>query len=140
MATTSRSAGAGRIGSVKLRYLRGGDALADDEDVVVRGGELDPVVLRQDAQRNHEVYGVYGISVFAVRGMTLDEMAQQAPLVRFGRLTLVKAGVIRAAGLRLEPTGRNPRHFDITFDLLDEGVARLCRCEHEVVVNPYHEE
>lgn len=103
-------------------------------------GELDPVVLRQDAQRNHEVYGAYGISVFAVRGMTFDEMAQQAPLVRFGRLTLVKAGVIRAAGLRLEPTGRNPRHFDITFDLLDEGVDRLCRCEHEVVVNPYHEE
>jgi hypothetical protein len=125
---------------VKLRYLRGGDALGDDEDVVVRGGELDPAVLQQDARRNHDIYGVYGISVFAVRGMTLDEMAQQAPLVRFGRLTLVKAGVIRAAGLRLEPTGRNPRHFDITFDQLDEGVDRLCRCEHEVVVNPYHEE
>lgn len=106
----------------------------------MRGGELDPAVLQQDARRNHEIYGVYGISVFAVRGMTLDEMAQQAPLVRFGRLTLVKAGVIRAAGLRLEPTGRNPRHFDITFDQLDEGVDRLCRCEHEVVVNPYHEE
>jgi hypothetical protein len=119
---------------------RRGDALADDEDVVVRGGELDPVVVPQDAQRNHEVYGAYGISVFAVRGMTFDEMAQQAPLVRFGRLTLVKAGVIRAAGLRLEPTGRNPRHFDITFDLLDEVVDRLCRCEHEVVVNPYYEE
>ena len=49
---------------MKLRYLRVGDALADDEDVVVRGGELDPAVLRQDAQRNHVVYGVYGISVF----------------------------------------------------------------------------
>jgi hypothetical protein len=125
---------------VKLRYLRGGDALGDDEDVVVRGGELDPAVLRQDAQRNHEIYGAYGISVFAVRGMTLDEMAQQAPLVRFSRLTLVKAGVIRDAGLRLEPTGRNPRHFDITFDQLDQGVDRLCQCEHEVVVNPYHED
>ena len=125
---------------MKLRYLRGGDALGDDEDVVVRGGDLDPAVLRQDAQRNHEIYGVYGISVFAVRGMTLDEMAQQAPLVRFSRLTLVKAGVIRDAGLRLEPTGRNPRHFDITFDQIDQGVDRLCQCEHEVVVNPYHED
>jgi hypothetical protein len=67
-------------------------------------------------------------------------MAQQAPLVRFSRLTLVKAGVIRHAGLRLEPTGRNPRHFDITFDQLDQGVDRLCQCEHEVVVNPYHED
>ena len=92
-----------------------------------------------DAKRNYEVYGVYGISVFAVRDVTLDEMAQQPPLLRFSRLTLMKAGVIRAAGLRLEPTGRNPRHFDITFDQLDEGVDRLCRCEHQVFDNPYHE-
>ena len=89
---------AGELEHVKLRYLRGGDALGDDEDVVVRGGELDPAVLQQDTRRNHEIYGVYGISVFAVRGMTLDEMAQQAPLVRFGRLTLVKAGVIQLPG------------------------------------------
>jgi hypothetical protein len=124
---------------VKLRYVRGGDDLSDEEDVVVRGGELDFAVLQRDAKRNYEVYGVYGISVFAVRDVTLDEMAQQPPLLRFSRLTLMKAGVIRAAGLRLEPTGRNPRHFDITFDQLDEGVDRLCRCEHQVFDNPYHE-
>ena len=52
----------------------------------------------------------------------------------------MKAGVIRAAGLGLEPTGRNPRYFDITFDQLDEGVESLCQCEHEVFDNPYHEE
>ncbi len=124
---------------MKLRYVRGGDDLSDEEDVVVRGGELDFAVLQRDAKRNYEVYGVYGISVFAVRDVTLDEMAQQPPLLRFSRLTLMKAGVIRAAGLRLEPTGRNPRHFDITFDQLDEGVDRLCRCEHQVFDNPYHE-
>ncbi len=124
---------------MKHRYVRGGDDLSDEEDVVVRGGELDFAVLQRDAKRNYEVYGVYGISVFAVRDVTLDEMAQQPPLLRFSRLTLMKAGVIRAAGLRLEPTGRNPRHFDITFDQLDEGVDRLCRCEHQVFDNPYHE-
>lgn len=124
---------------MKLRYVRGADDLSDEEDVVVRGGELDFAVLQRDAKRNYEVYGVYGISVFAVRDVTLDEMAQQPPLLRFSRLTLMKAGVIRAAGLRLEPTGRNPRHFDITFDQLDEGVDRLCRCEHQVFDNPYHE-
>lgn len=124
---------------MKLRYVRGGDDLSDEEDVVVRGGELDFAVLQRDAKRNYEVYGVYGISVFAVRDVTLDEMAQQPPLLRFSRLTLMKAGVIRAAGLRLEPTGHNPRHFDITFDQLDEGVDRLCRCEHQVFDNPYHE-
>lgn len=124
---------------MKQRYLRLGDDLGDDEAVVVRGGELDPEVLRTDALRNHAVYGCYGISVFAARDLTLDELAQHPPLVRFDRLTIVTAGVLRAAGLRLEPTGRNTRHFDITFEDLDEGVERLCRCEHRVMVNPYHD-
>ena len=64
---------------------------------------------------------------------------QRNHLVRFGVLTLVRAGVLRAAGLRLEPTGRNPRHFTLAFDDLDVGVARLRRCEHETWINPYHE-
>ena len=55
VARASRITGTGKIDNVKLRYVRGGDVLADDEDVVVRGGELDATVLRQDAQRNHEV-------------------------------------------------------------------------------------
>ncbi|MHB1498291.1 MAG: hypothetical protein ACYCXN_10330 [Acidimicrobiales bacterium] len=67
-------------------------------------------------------------------------MAQQARLVRFDRITLIKAGAIRGVGLRLEPTGRNPRHFDITFDQLDEGIDHLCGCEHKAVANPYRED
>jgi hypothetical protein len=91
------------------------------------------------ARRNHAIYGSYGISVFAVRDITLDELAQQRPLVRFERLAVVTVGVLRAAGLRLDPTGRNPRHFDVTFNDLDVGVESLCNCEHRVVVNPYYE-
>lgn len=71
--------------------------------------------------------------------MTVDELAQHVPLVRFGQLTLMTVATLRAAGLRLEPTGRNPRHYDISFDDLDEGVARLVRCEHQTFVNPYHQ-
>jgi hypothetical protein len=41
-----------------------------------------------------------------VRGMTLDEMAQQVPLIRFRSLTLITAGELIRSGLRLEPTGR----------------------------------
>jgi hypothetical protein len=37
-------------------------------------------------------YGTYGISLFAVRGMAPDEMAQQVPLIRFRGLTLITAG------------------------------------------------
>jgi hypothetical protein len=71
---------------VKLRRLRDGDILEDENIVLVRGGELDPDVLSEDALRYHSIYGVYGISVFAVRDATLEELAQQVPLVRFERL------------------------------------------------------
>ncbi len=95
-------------------------------------------MLRADAERYHGVYGSYGISVFAVRDATLEELAQEAPLVRFGQLTLVKVADLLGAGLRLEPTGRNPGHYTVAFDDLDRGVARLVGCEHQVVPNPYH--
>ncbi len=76
--------------------------------------------------------------MFAVRGATLDEMAQQVPLVRFARLTLIAVAELHAAGLRLEPTGRNPRHYTIGFDELDQGIAALVGCRHQVVPNPFH--
>lgn len=123
----------------KHRHLRPRDQLDDDETVVVRGGRLDPAGLRADASRYHSIYGGYGLSVFATRGVAVEELAQQAPLVRFEVLTLVRAGVLRSAGFRLEPTGRNPRHFTISFDDLDAGVEALLGCEHSSWTNPYHE-
>lgn len=47
--------------------------------------------------RYHNVYGSYGISVFAARDATLDELAQQVPLVRFARLTLIKVAAVVAS-------------------------------------------
>jgi hypothetical protein len=123
---------------VKLRRLRDGDVL-DDGDTLVRGGGLVPEVLRADAKRYHGVYGSFGISVFALRDATLEELAQQAPLARFDRLTLVKVAEVLGARLRLEPTGRNPRHYTIAFDDLGLGVAWLVDCEHQVVPNPYYD-
>ena len=124
----------------KGRHLRLGDSLDDDDIVVVRGGELDVETLRSDAARYRDIYGVFGVSVFAARGITVDELAQQPPLIRFVVLTLVRVGVLRAAGFRLDPTGRNPRHFTLAFDDLDTGVRRLTACEHQRWDNPYHEE
>jgi len=66
---------------MKQRYLRVGDELGDDEVIVVRGGELNVDALRSDARRYHSIYGTYGISVFAARDLTVDELAQQPPLV-----------------------------------------------------------
>jgi len=124
----------------KQRRLRVGDDLHDDDIVVVRGGELDPDVMRSDAEDYHVLYGTYGLSVFAARDITVDELAQQPPLIRFRVLTLVRAGVLRAAGFRLEPTGRNPRHFTVAFDDLAAGIDRLTSCEHQLWENPYHED
>lgn len=95
--------------------------------------------LRADAARYHSIYGEYGLSVFAARGVSVDELAQQPPLVRFELLTLMRVGVLRSAGFRLIPTGRNPKHFTVVFDDLDDGVATRCRCEHRTWANPYHE-
>jgi len=86
---------------VKLRRLRQGGLLEDGGITLVRGGDLEPDVLRADAIRHHGVYGSYGISVYAVRGATRDEMAQQVPLVRFARLPLITVAAVREAGLRL---------------------------------------
>jgi hypothetical protein len=124
----------------KQRQLRPGDRLDDDATIVIRGGRLDADGLRADALRHDAVYGRYGISVFAARDATIDELAQQVPLVRFEVLTLVRVGVLRAAGFRLEPTGRNPRHFTVAFDDLKAGIAALLACDHRSWTNPYHED
>jgi hypothetical protein len=124
----------------KQRHLRAGDRLDDDATIVIRGGRLDPRALRADAQRYHSIYGGYGISVFAARDAAVDELAQQVPLVRFEVLTLVRVGVLLAAGFRLEPTGRDPRHFTVAFDDLDVGIEALVACEHRSWTNPYHED
>ena len=44
-----------------------------------RRAHLDPAIIRRDAQRMFDVYGTYGISVFALPGATIDELAQEAP-------------------------------------------------------------
>jgi len=106
---------------------------------VLRGGILDPALIRIDAQRMHDIYGNYGISVFVHRGTTIDELAQEAPLIRFPELTLVTVGAIRDAGLSLEATGRNPNHFTVMLSDLGAAVDALLACEHRVWPNPYHD-
>ena len=125
---------------MKERFVRPGDELGDDEEIVLRGGRLADAIVRADAQRMHDVYGTFGISVFALRGATIDELAQQSPLVRFAELTVVTVGALRSAGVRLEPTGRNRRHFTVMLDDLDAGTEALLSCWHQVWINPYHED
>ena len=74
-----------------------------------------------------------------MRLLTVDELAQQVPLVRFDRLSLLTVRDVLAAGMRLEPTGRNPRHYTMSFDDLQGGVQRLVSCPHQVMPNAYYD-
>jgi len=74
-----------------------------------------------------------------IRDVTVDQLAQQVPLVRFGRLSLPQVRHVLAAGMRLEPTGRNPRHYTLSFGDLEDGVHRLASCPHQVMQNAYHD-
>jgi hypothetical protein len=124
---------------MKRRHVRPDDDLVEAEEVLVRGGLFDPAILRTDAQRMFDVYGTYGISAFALKGASPDELAQEPPLVRFADLTLVTLGELQRAGLTLEPTGRNPRHYTIVLSDLDAGIAALMRSGRQTRSNPYHE-
>ena len=124
---------------MKQRFIRPGAELRDGTVVVVRGGELQRELLAEDAVRAHSVYGVYAISVFAAERVTVDELVQTSPLIRFEVLTLMTAGSIRSAGLVLVASGRNPLHHSIDLTDLDDALDRLTGCDHRMVVNPYHE-
>jgi len=51
--------------AVKKRFVRPGDELDDDEEIVLRCGRLAETIVWADAQRMHAVYGTFGFSVFA---------------------------------------------------------------------------
>ncbi len=123
---------------MKQRHIRRGDELSEVDELVLRGGLLDPTTVRADAQRMFAAYGEYGISVLALRGASIAELAQEVPLVRFPELTLITVGTLDAAGFRLEPTGRNPRHHTLLLADIGSSVRALVRCEHRVWINPYH--
>lgn len=87
----------------------------------------------------HDVYGVYGISVLAVRGTTLDELAQQVPLVRF-------ADWRSSVSVRSAPPdwtwsrrAATPATTPWCCSTRRRGEC-LCLCERRMWANPYHEE
>jgi hypothetical protein len=40
-------------------------------------------------------------------------------------------------GLGLEPTGRNPRQYTVSFEDLEKGLTQLAGCARQVVPNAY---
>lgn len=120
--------------------LRRGDTLPGAATIVVRGDLLDPDGLRRAALENHQIYGFFGVSVFAVvpGGPTWERIAA-TKLARSPWVVLFSVGSLLEAGLQLWDTGQAP-HYDVVHGDADELVRRILGAEHRVVQNPAHEE
>jgi hypothetical protein len=124
---------------VKTRYLRPLNELGDDGTIVLRGGPLESLLLLTDAARSLAVYGVGSISVLAPIDITVDELLQRPPLIRFAFVTVMTVGALRAIGLNVVPTGRDRHHYSIDLPALSEDVERLISAPHRATANPYYE-
>jgi hypothetical protein len=85
----------------------------------------------------HERFGVFGLSVLRADDEDgLDELARSR-LAAYRVMSITTAGVVRAAGLELQPTFRRP-HYTLVLPDLDDGIAKLLAISHEVRQNRYH--
>jgi hypothetical protein len=123
-----------RVPRIRLR------SVADAAALVIRGDELDPMLLAEDAPRFHERFpdwGRYGISAFEADNDAEIDAVCQTRLVRFATVVVFERNVLDRAGVQIVPTFRRP-HVTLCHEALDELVDRLLQCEHRVLRNPYH--
>ena len=108
--------------------------------LVVRGDELDPVTLAEDAIRfleRFDGWGRYGISAFyAANDAEIDALCEDR-LVRFDRVLVFNRVDLERAGVEIVPTFRTP-HVTLCHAKLDQLVQRLTTCGHREITNPYH--
>ncbi len=123
----SRGHGDGGLENADRSRPAGATKALADEDVVVRLGYSRPAAIQRSA-RNHElVFGVYGVSVYCLPGMSAEEIAATLPHPHdvFRASTV---GRLRRAGFELtlpEPDG----HCLVVLDDADEETCRrLERC------------
>jgi hypothetical protein len=92
--------------------------------------------LATDAQRNADIYGFFGISVFVeVEEFSLIQISA-TKLARFERLTIFFASDLLQRGLELWPAGKSP-HYDVVHSSKNELVRLLMECPSTSVNNVY---
>ena len=116
-------------------------SVPDDAVFVVRGDELDPSTIREDAANFRERFadwGRYGLSAFlAVDDGEVDVLCATR-LVRFATVVVFRGAALREIGIEIVPTFRTP-HVTLCHQTLEELVTSLRACEHVERLNPYHE-
>ncbi|GIT80159.1 hypothetical protein LLS1_18280 [Leifsonia sp. LS1] len=89
-----------------------------DDAIVVRGGIMLRASVEAAAVTNYRDYGFYGVSTFAIPGLTASEIWEKSPKIappNYRRIRVTTAGAVRAAGFELSPTWESD-HFDIVLD------------------------
>jgi hypothetical protein len=100
------------------RQIRDEPPLPDDATLVralfgadAAGEAFDRVVLMADAARNFELFGYYGLSLWATSAQWPVDRVLAEKCRRAARAALFTAGGLRDRGLGLVPSGKTP-HYD----------------------------
>lgn len=113
------------------------DEPPDDAVVVIRGGEMVSESVRRSAERNHQEFGFFGISVYLAEGVMVEVLcATVSRLTRYAKVRLSTAGRLLSRGFALLPTLERP-HFDVMLpDLAGPTLSRLNECFDPPLPNP----
>lgn len=115
-------------------------AVPDDGVLVVRGDELDRVLLAEDASRFRERFPAwdrYGVSAFYASSSDEVDALCGSRLMRFDQVAVFRRHDLERAGVEIVPTFRTP-HVTLCHPVLAELVDRLLNCAHTTRANPYH--
>jgi hypothetical protein len=109
--------------------------------LVVRGGELDPVLSKADAVRFHRRYprwGRYGVSAYLGADDEEVDVICETRLERFAVAAVFDLSVLEAAAIEVVPTFRRP-HITLAHGSLEVLVNGLLSCEPRILVNRHHQ-
>jgi hypothetical protein len=109
----------------------------DEAIVVIRAGVMERATLEHAASQCFQAYGLYGISVEAVVGATVDAACRSSRRLRqYRHIRLSTVGRLHEANVTLLPTFEHP-HFTVVLpDLSELTLVRIDRCFDPPIPNP----